>query len=263
MRTGPRPLKRLGQHFLWDRNIASRIVASVDLLPGDHVLEIGPGRGVLTEFILESRAGRIVAVEKDRHLVRMLRERFQEDDRLSVVEDDILNVDIHSLATEKRIRIVGNLPYYITTPILFLALENRTWISDLTVTVQAEVGERILSGPGSKIYGVPSVLFQAFGRVQKLFSIPKTAFSPVPSVESVVLRFDWTEKPVYDIQDIPFFKRLVRTVFQRRRKMIRNTLPLLIQDSMQLKALSIDLSRRPEEFSVFEFVELSNALRNA
>lgn len=255
-----RLLKRLGQHFLKDRSVARRIVESLEIEEGDCVVEIGCGGGVLTAFLVESRAERIVGIEIDRRLVRGLKERFGENERVAWVEGDFLDVDLPGLGGRKKLRIVGNLPYYITTPILFKILDNRHAIQDCTVTVQKEVGERMTAGPGTKAYGIPSVLFQVHSRAELLFLIPRHRFVPVPGVDSAVLRLRFLDRPLHEIDDVDFFHDLVKTVFGQRRKMLRNTLKQIVGDEKVLESVSTDLSRRPETLSVAEFVRLSNSL---
>lgn len=260
MGSGVRPLKRLGQHFLKDLSIAQRIIESMEIGAGDHVLEIGPGEGVLTKGLIAGPAGRIVGVEIDRRLTPWLWKQFGQDQRFELFEEDFLKLDLASLIEGKKIRVVGNIPYSITTPILFRLLDHRQWIEDITLTVQKEVGERIVSLPGFKEYGIPSVLFQVFGRAEVLFPISRHAFYPVPEVDSIVLRVDFFKFPVYKIKDVQFFRRLVKTTFGQRRKMLKNTLKVIEKDEDNLRTVSIDLRRRPEDLSVTEFVQLSNEL---
>lgn len=255
------PSKKLGQHFLKDRLMARKIIESMNIGKEDHILEIGPGRGELTEILLESPAKHITAVEIDRRLIKKLKEYFGHEDRLQVIEADILDIDFTScLAKNQKTRIVGNLPYNITSPILFRLLDSRTEIRDMTVMVQKEVGDRLTSPPGKKAYGIPSVLFQVFCRIKTLFFVPRTAFYPVPKVDSSVLGFQFLDPIPFDIRDVPFFKCIVKTTFGQRRKMLRNTLKNVVNDENHLNAVSIDLQRRPESLSIAQFVQLSNEL---
>ena len=261
MRSHARPIKRLGQHFLRDRSLSQRIVESLGIGESDQILEIGPGEGALTEFLLESSAERIVGVEIDRRLAGGLRRRFGHDPRFELLEEDFLKLDLLTIIkVQKKIRVVGSLPYNITSPILFKILDHRRDVQDLTVAVQKEVGERIASPPGTKSYGIPSVLFQLFSQMDVLFSISRNAFSPKPEVDSLVLRLKFYETPLYNVKDALFFRLLLKTVFGQRRKMLKNTLKALVEDERMLHAVSLDLHRRPEELSVADFVELSNTL---
>ena len=262
MRSGFRPLRRFGQHFLKDRSVARRIVESMDIREGDHVLEIGPGEGVLTEFLMGSPAERIIGIEIDHRLASFLKKRFGHDRRFELIEKDFLKLTLAPLIRGgKKLRGIGNLPYSITTPILFRILDNRSRIQDLTVTLQREVGERIASPPGSKKYGIPSVLFQVFSRVKILFILSRNLFYPVPEVDSSVVQFRFFDRPLYDIEDVRFFCHLVRTVFGQRRKMLKNTLKKIVGDEEALGSVSVDLCQRPEVLSVGNFVQLSNELR--
>lgn len=261
MGSGITPRKRLGQHFLKSGELAARIAGALAIEDGDVVLEIGPGTGILTEALLESRASSIIAVEIDEGCCEVLENRFGHDDRLRIVQQDILDIDPCDIASDReKLRVAGNLPYYITSPILFRLLDSRSCVRDAVVTVQKEVGDRLVSPPGTRVYGIPSVLFQAFGRVERLFDIDRKAFHPVPAVDSAVIRVTFFEESPYGIEDTAFFQRMVRTVFGQRRKMLRNTLKAVVRDEERLKTLPVDLSRRPEALSVAGFVQLSNAL---
>jgi len=257
--SGLRTRKRLGQHFLKDRSFATRIVNSIGIETGDLILEIGSGEGVLTELLLKSSAEKVYGIEIDPRLCQFLKERFREEKRFQLIEGDFLKFDIASICERRHgLRVAGNLPYYITSPILFHLLENRSWIRDLVATVQKEVGERLASLPNRKSYGVPSVLFQTYCDVKALFRIPGQAFFPVPEVDSVVLQIKFGRESKYSIKDEDLYKKIVKGTFNQRRKMLKNTLARLIDDTSILDGIIIDLSRRPESLSVMEFVTLSN-----
>jgi len=259
--SGIRPQKRLGQHFLRDRSVAERIIQSMRIGCEDRILEIGAGEGVLTERLIDSPARRIVAVELDARLAGWLKRRFEQHARIEIVEADFLKLDLGALFSgEQKIRAVGNIPYAITTPILFRLLDGREKVRDVTVTLQKEVGERITSPPGCKAYGIPSVLFQMHSRIDVLFSVPRKAFYPVPRVDSIVLRFQFLDRPLHDVDDLSFFRRVVKTAFGQRRKMLKNTLKSLVLDEKRLQDIPFDLHRRPEELSVADFAMLSNTL---
>lgn len=262
MGSGIRPKKRLGQHFMRDFSAAERLVQSMEIQAGDTVLEIGPGEGVLTQFVMNTSAERIVAVEIDERLASVLESKFGADHRFRLVLSDFMKVSWKDIAgdTGPRLRVLGNIPYNITSPILFRLLDHRNQIRDAGLTVQKEVGQRLASSPGSKIYGIPSVLFQAFSDVEILYHIPRGAFHPVPDVDSAAIRIQFTEKPKYPIHDIDFFTRIVRQSFGQRRKMLRNTLKPFLSNITKQKDLPVDLQQRPEALSVSDFVQLSNAL---
>ena len=260
MLSGIRPQKRLGQHFLKDGSIAERIIQSMSIGREDQILEIGAGEGVLTERLIDSPAQRIVAVDLDPRLTGWLKRRFEQNIRFELIAD-FLKLDLGSLFSgEQKMRAVGNIPYAITTPILFRLLDYREKVRDFTVTLQKEVGERIISPPGCKAYGIPSVLFQMHSRIDVLFFIPRKAFYPVPKVDSIVLRFQFFDRPLHDVDDLSFFSRLVKTAFGQRRKMLKNTLKSLMMDEKRFQDIPIDLHRRPEDLSVADFAVLSNAL---
>jgi 16S rRNA (adenine1518-N6/adenine1519-N6)-dimethyltransferase len=257
--SGLRTRKRLGQHFLKDRSFAIRLVESIGIQPGDQILEIGSGEGVLTELLLKSSARQVYGIEIDKRLCQFVKERFRGEKRLHLIEGDFLKFNITSICEKKHdLRVAGNLPYYITSPILFHLLENRSWIKDVVVTVQKEVGERLASLPNKKSYGVPSVLFQTYCDVKSLFRIPGQAFSPVPEVDSVVIQIKFGSESKYSIKDEDLYKKIVKGTFNQRRKMLKNTLARLIGDNSILDGIPIDLTRRPESLSVPEFVTLSN-----
>ncbi len=263
MGSGIRPKKRLSQHFMRDLSVARQLVESIGIREGDTVLEIGPGEGVLTQFLVESPAARIIAVEIDERMETILQSRFGGDDRFQLVLTDFMKADLNDLIgpVQRRILVLGNIPYGITSPILFRLLEHRSQIQDAGLTVQKEVGQRLASPPGSKIYGIPSVLFQAFSDVEILFPISRDAFYPVPEVDSAAIRIQFLETPRFQIEDIDYFVRIVRQAFGQRRKMLRNTLKPILSDFDGKKDLPIDLHQRPEALSVSDFVQLSNALR--
>lgn len=261
MGKGITPQKRLGQHFLRSADLARRIVGALEIDEGDTVLEIGPGEGILTEALLESRAGRVVTIELDERCCRILEDRFGQDDRLSIINKDILKIDPCEWAEgNELIRVVGNLPYYITSPILFHILDRRDCIRDIVVMVQKEVGDRIVSLPGTKVYGIPSVLFQAFSKAERLFHVSRDQFRPIPEVDSTVIKLTFYKEPPYAIEDVAYFQKVVRTAFGQRRKMLKNTLKSLVKDEEILQSLPVDLSKRPEALSVAGFVQLSNAV---
>jgi 16S rRNA (adenine1518-N6/adenine1519-N6)-dimethyltransferase len=261
VQSGIRQLKKFSQNFLKNQLVARTIIDSLNIKRGDIILEIGPGEGILTELLINSFADKIIGVEIDFRFARWLRHRFIDEKRLFLIDEDILKVDINSLAIgENKIRIVGNLPYAITSPILFYLLNNRMRIQDITVMIQKEVGERISSKPGSKVYGIPSVLFQIYSSIEMLFSISRNEFYPVPEVDSCVIKMTFFDEPCFNIIDNVFFNSLVRSVFGMRRKMLRNSLKSIYNEEINQNKISIDLSRRPEQLSIEEFVRLSNEL---
>ena len=264
----PRPRKRFGQHFLADQNIAERIVALVQPLPGDLVLEIGPGRGVLTQRLV-ARGGRLVAVEIDRDLVAYLRQRLASPD-FRLIEGDILDLDLAQLLREEgreRLLVVGNLPYNITAPLLFGMLEQADHIRSAVLMVQQEVARRLAARPGTKDYSLLTVLLSLRAQVHTRIQVAPGAFRPVPKVHSTVIEVQF-EPARYPVQDERIFGRLVRTSFGQRRKMLRNSLLAMCdgqREELEVRAAAagIDLSRRPETLSLEEFGRLSDAYAGA
>ncbi|HEX9006035.1 MAG TPA: 16S rRNA (adenine(1518)-N(6)/adenine(1519)-N(6))-dimethyltransferase RsmA [Bacteroidota bacterium] len=259
MNGGIRPRKSLGQHFLRDDRIARRIVASVDPRPGELVLEIGPGEGALTRHLAATDA-RLVLVDIDSRVIERMRAAF--GGRAEVRQQDILEVDPRTVVREhavERLRVLGNIPYYITTPIFFHFLDHRNVVQDLTLMLQREVARRLAAKPGSKTYGILSVLAGLLADVRLLFEVQPGSFYPRPAVTSAVVQVTMLPHPRFPIPDEEFFRRVVRTAFGQRRKTLRNSLRAL--RGTQTEAVDgATLARRPEELSVQEFVELASVL---
>lgn len=245
-----RPKKHLGQHFLKDRNIARRIVDALGGDPAPPVVEIGPGTGILTALLLE-KFGRLTAVEKDAEAVSFLRRNFP-DDRLRMVEGDVLRTDFGTFNDGQAFRLIGNLPYNITGPIFFRILENRRLVPLAVVMIQKEVAQRIAAAPGSKTYGILSVLTQLYYETELLFGVPPQVFSPPPKVQSAVIRLRCRdEEPPVDWEGI---KKLVKTAFNQRRKTLKNSLKSLNLPAERIPGKWAGL--RPEQLSPGDFVEL-------
>jgi len=255
-----RARKRFGQHFLHDRGIIQRILAALDPQSGETIVEIGPGLGALTRPLLE-RCAPLHVVELDRDLAARLRAEFPPD-RLVVHEADALKFDFCALAAGGKLRIVGNLPYNISTPLLFHLLDQGECISDMLFMLQKEVVERMAATAGDKDYGRLSVMIQWRLQVEKLFDVRSGAFTPPPKVDSAVVRLTPHTVPPVTIDNAETFARVVRAAFSQRRKTLRNTLKgLLAPEAMQ--ALGIDPMRRAETLSLAEFARLANTLAAA
>ena len=269
---GIKPNKRLGQSFLIDINVINRIVDAANIYQEDIVVEIGAGIGVLTESIVQ-KAKRVVAVEIDRNLVEVLKDKLGGYDNVEVHCGDILKFDFNSVAKahNSKIKIIGNVPYNISSPLIFRLLSFRPVISDFMLMLQKEIVQRLVSIPNNKIYGVPSVILQMFASVEKIFDVPSACFYPQPKVESAVIRGAFRENPFVHLQNEIFFTGLVKAAFAQRRKMLINNLKSskLLDDIEEakikevLKAAGIDSKRRGETLSVEEFGKLSNLLRAA
>ncbi len=263
-----RTKKRLGQHFLHDPGVVDRIVRAIDPKPGERLVEIGPGQGALTVPLLQ----RIVAVargpfsadqpaltviEFDRDLIAGLEQTSATIAPLRIIQADALAVDFSALAGSDAIRLVGNLPYNISSPILFHALQHAASIIDMHFMLQREVVERMVAGPGGKVYGRLSVMLQAYARVEALFHVPPGAFRPPPKVDSAVVRI--TPHPVAQIGigDAATFARVVKAAFGQRRKTLRNALQGTCSVD-QLTAAGIDPSERAERVGVDQYIALAN-----
>ena len=251
------PRKSLGQHFLIDQNVANKIVRSLALQPTDHVLEIGPGDGSLTRLIIP-HAAKLIAVEIDQRLALILNGQFGNAANFQLINADFLSLELDTLISNNdRIRIVGNIPYNISSPVIFKVVDNRRWIRDMTLMLQREVAQRVVAKPGNKDYGILSVINQAYAKVRILFNVSRTVFSPVPNVDSAIVHWQFGTSYEKKIKDEEFFRRVVRTAFGQRRKMLRNSLKSLVAE---VTNCPISLDRRPEQLSIQEWVELSNAL---
>lgn len=253
-----RPKKNLGQHFLTDLNIAKRIADTVDACPDIPVLEIGPGMGVLTQFLVE-KPRQVKAVEIDDESVRYLNEKFPKL-RDNIIGDDFLKMDLRQVFDGKTFVLTGNYPYDISSQIFFKMLDNKELIPCCTGMIQREVALRIASKPGSRQYGILSVMIQAWYDTEYLFTVDEDVFNPPPKVKSAVIRM--TRNGVQDLGcDETLFKRVVKTVFNQRRKMLRVSLkPLFNKETMPSPEFFANdmMTKRPEQLDVADFVELTN-----
>lgn len=252
-----RAKKHLGQHFLKDENIARKIADTLTLEGYTHVLEIGPGMGVLTKYILENEIN-VAAMELDSESVIYLEQHYK-NKNLQVIPADFLKYNLQDLFNNNPFAITGNFPYNISTQIVFKALEWRNRIPEFTGMFQKEVAKRICEKEGSKTYGILSVLVQAFYDAEYLFTVPPTVFNPPPKVDSGVLRLRRKDNYTLPCNEGLFFK-VVKTAFQQRRKTLRNSLKIF-NLSDKLKEDSI-FGQRPEQLSVLKFIELTQKLEN-
>lgn len=257
---GTSPKKKLSQNFLIDGNIVRKMVSSSDVHPDDVVLEIGPGPGVLTQTLLQAGAT-VIAVEKDPVLAKAL-ERFQ-NDNLFVYIDDILQVPLKEILKKtKKTKVIANLPYHITTPVLTHLLPHNELFSSIIVMVQKEVAERFTASPHSKNYSSITIFLQFYSKIEFLFKVSRSCFYPEPKVDSAVIRFDLREPP-HDVDPEPFF-HMVRCAFGQRRKMLRSSLSHLAPQAVVLEALErsrILPESRPEELSLEQFLLLHQNLK--
>lgn len=252
-----RTRKRFGQHFLHDQQIIDRLIRTLGLRPKDALVEIGPGRGALTYPLLAVRE-HLDVVELDRDLIALLRQEVPAD-RLTVHESDALKFDFRQLKpADRKLRVVGNLPYNISTPLIFHLLSQADAVSDMTFMLQKEVVDRLTASPGSKDWGRLAIMTQYHCHADALFNVPPGAFSPPPKVDSAVVRLTPHEHMPCVADDVVQLRKLVTQVFTQRRKAIRNGLKQWL-DAEAIEALGIDPGCRPEQLSVRDFVTLANA----
>lgn len=244
---------------MYDPSILRRIIQVAQLNREDLVVEIGPGPGMLTRMLAE-RVKRVIAIELDEKLFEKLKTGLTEYSNLELIHGDALKYNYENLP---EFKVVANIPYYITTPILFRLLENPKHLKTITLTVQKEVAERIAASPGGKDYGVLSIMVQYYAKPSLKFIISKGSFRPVPRVDSAVVHMKILEQPPVDVRDEKFFFRIVKTAFSQRRKMLSNALKSIREDIKErLNEAGIDSKRRPETFSIEEFAHLAHVLKD-
>jgi 16S rRNA (adenine1518-N6/adenine1519-N6)-dimethyltransferase len=245
-----RAKKYLGQHFLKDKKVAAAIVDSLKAENCDAVIEVGPGMGVLTQFLVIRNFPVLKVVEIDTESVEYLRDNISGIGE--IIKDDFLQIDLRPMGI--RIAIIGNFPYNISSQILFKILENRDRVAEVTCMVQKEVAERICSSPGSRVYGILSVLLRAWYDIEYLFTVDENVFSPPPKVKSAVIHLDRNNRKRLDCEEDLFFS-VVKRCCNQRRKMIRNPVRMMVRPDAGTMPL---LSQRAEQLSVEQFVELTN-----
>lgn len=255
--TQVRAKKHLGQHFLKDQEIARRIAESLPLRVASPVLEIGPGMGVLTKYLLQNPLINLRAVEIDSESVVYLHQHFPQ---LEVIEGDFLQMDLNKLY-DGKFSVIGNFPYNISSQILFKVLDYKDKIPNVAGMLQKEVAERIASKPGKKAYGILSVFMQAYYHVEYLFTVSEQVFDPPPKVKSAVIRFTRNEVEKLDC-DEKLFRTVVKTAFNQRRKTLRNSLKPLVEKDNPMYADTL-FDKRPEQLDVQSFVHLTNLVENA
>lgn len=252
----PGAKKHLGQNFLHERGVIEKIVQAIDPKPGEAIVEIGPGQGAIT-FPLLDRHGELTVIEFDRDLIFPLTEAARAHGKLEVIHRDVLQVDFTKLAAEKKIRLVGNLPYNLSSPILFHALDHAASITDMHFMLQKEVVDRMAAGPGSKVYGRLSVMLQAYCTVTPLFVVLPGSFRPAPKVDSAVVRLVPRDPATIAIRDPKRFADVVRAAFGQRRKTLRNALNG-VADAARIEAAGLRPDARAEQVDVAGFVRLAN-----
>lgn len=254
-----KPKKFLGQHFLKDLSIAKDIADTVDECPGLPILEVGPGMGVLTQFLME-KGREVKVVELDFESVAYLRENFPALEG-NIIEDDFLKLKLEKLFDGRPFVLTGNYPYNISSQIFFKMLEYKDLIPCCTGMIQKEVAERIAAGPGSKTYGILSILIQAWYKVEYLFTVHEHVFNPPPKVKSAVIRMTRNETKELGCNE-RLFKLIVKTTFNQRRKTLRNSISSILEKGNPLSNDPV-FNKRPEQLSVQEFIELTNRVETA
>ena len=261
--------KRFGQNFLIDTHVLEKIIAASQISKDDFVLEIGPGIGTMTQYLAEY-AREVAAVEIDNTLIPILKDTLKDWDNVTVINDDILKVDIRKLALEKNggkpIKVVANLPYYITTPIIMGLFENQVPIDSITIMVQKEVADRMQVGPGTKDYGALSLAVQYYAKPEIVANVPPNCFMPRPKVGSAVIRLERYEKPPVEVSDEKLMFRIIRASFNQRRKTLVNGLKNSQELSYSreeieevLNECGIPLNIRGEALTLTEFASLANS----
>lgn len=263
--------KKFGQNFLIDSNILQNIVDVAEITKEDFVLEIGPGIGTMTQYLCEA-ARQVVAVEIDKMLIPILQDTLSEYDNVEVINQDVLKVDIRSLSEEKNagkpIKVVANLPYYITTPIIMGLFESGVPIESITIMVQKEVADRMQTGPGSKDYGALSLAVQYYAKAKVMLNVPASCFMPRPNVDSTVIQLTRHKTPVVEVKDEKLMFQVIRASFNQRRKTLvnglKNSPELNFSKEEILSAIHAtgkDENIRGEKLTLEEFAKLSNCLR--
>lgn len=254
-----RPKKSLGQNFLQDDNVAQKIVKLFNPVDGDCVVEIGPGKGALTGLLLNTLP-HVTVIELDDELAPMLQEQFGE--KITVIHQSVLDVSLPELQAQhgKQLRLIGNIPYNITTPILFHVVDSLPATKDFMVMMQTEVAQRIVAKPRTKEYGILSVLLQYYSTPRIQFAVSKNSFFPIPNVSSAILHLDFEKPFTQRAKNDQLFRKIVRGTFGTRRKTLRNGLKGIHVPMSEFEKLSVDLELRPEELSVADFVKLSDEL---
>lgn len=254
------PRKRFGQNFLHDQSIIDNILSSIQAKPDEHWVEIGPGQGALTELLLKQGIC-LDVVELDRDLVLLLKAKYGRYNNLKIHSNDALTFDFSALVkVNQKLRIIGNLPYNISTPLMFHLLDNAYCIEDMHFMLQKEVVDRICAAPGSKKYGRLSVMMQYYCATEWLFDVPPESFDPVPKVMSAIVRLAPHQKPPVEVDDRVKFNKVVTQAFSQRRKTLRNSLKKLINEDAII-ALNIDPTLRAEALSLNDFAKLSKLIQ--
>lgn len=259
---GLRANKKLGQNFLINEEIINQIIEKADVNKNDTIIEIGPGLGSLTAKLLEN-ANKVIAIELDSNMSNILKERFCLYDNFELIEKDVLKVDLNEIVEKyDSVKVVANLPYYITTPIIMKLLEERLKLKSITVMVQKEVGERFCAVPNSKEYGAITISINYYTKPEIIIDVPKENFEPMPEVDSCVIKLDVRNVPPVDLKNEKDFFNLIKAGFSQRRKTINNSLASMGISKEKIKSvlekLGIDSKLRAENLTMEQFADISN-----
>ena len=247
------PLKRFGQNFLQDHNIIRKIISEIDPIENDLILEIGPGQGALTQYLVQSKA-KLTAIEIDKRVIEDLQKRFS---NLNLIQQDFLDLELSHFASEsQKIRVVGNIPYNITSPILFKLFDNNLIIRDAVFMVQLEVAKRMTAKIGSKDYGILSILLEYYGKTELAFKVSRNVFFPKPNVDSAIVHINFNNLR-NDTNFNLVFKSIVKSSFGNRRKTLKNSLSNGIFADVNFSKCGIDLSLRAEQLNINDFIHLA------
>jgi 16S rRNA (adenine1518-N6/adenine1519-N6)-dimethyltransferase len=259
--------KSYGQNFLIDENVVTSIVEKADVNKDDLVIEIGPGLGNLTKYLVE-KAGKVISVELDKKMLQILNDRFSLYENFELINDDILKVDLKKLIEDNKfssVKVVANLPYYITTPIIMKLLEDNLKLKSITVMVQKEVAERLTEEPGGPDTGSITYSINYYTNPETIIDVPKESFIPSPKVDSAVIKLDLLEKPKVNVKDEKFFFKVIKSAFLQKRKTLINSLSnsgISDKDTLEkiLNELNIDLKVRAERLSLQDFANITDKL---
>lgn len=259
---GLRANKKLGQNFLINEEIINEIVEKADVKKNDVIIEIGPGLGSLTAKLLEN-AKKVIAIELDPNMSKILKERFSLYDNFELIENDVLKVNLQAIISEyESVKVVANLPYYITTPIIMKLLEDKLKLKSITVMVQKEVGERFCAKPNSKEYGAITISINYYTKPEIIIDVPKDNFEPMPEVDSCVIKLDVRNVPPVELKNEKEFFNLIKAGFSQRRKTINNSLASMGISKEKIKnvleKLGIDSKLRAENLTMEQFADISN-----
>lgn len=251
--------KRFGQNFLHDETVITRIIDCIDPQADDHLVEIGPGKGALTRHLVQ-KCGRLDTIELDRDLADYLSRTLQQEKHFHIHQGDALKFQLGQLTDKPRsLRIVGNLPYNISTPVIFHLLKQQGLIRDMIFMLQLEVVNRLAAGRGDKNYGRLGLMAQYYCRVEPLFNVPSAAFTPKPKVSSSIVRLIPHDQPPVTAQDAECLQDVIRTAFNQRRKTLRNSLRSLVSEA-ELQRLPLDISLRPENLELADYALIANTI---